>query len=167
MRKIIYILASLLLLGMIACKSDKSKDSNGLTQLMPLKDTEEVSELLSYIRNFQIVTIPESQNTIFQQIYKVILDKNGNIYPLEYQSDRLRVLNPDGSLKRTVAVKGQGPKEYLSARDLALTFDEKTIAYLDNQLILLYGTEDTTSYRSIQIKCNILLEYKTTKKAYA
>ena len=60
-------------------------------------------------------------NEIFGDIRAVEVDRDGNIYILDYQTSEVRVFYANGSYLRTLTRNGRGPSELVAANGMILT----------------------------------------------
>lgn len=69
--------------------------------------------------------------TQFANIQGVRVDRHGNVWVADGQSDEIRIFHADGSFSKTVGGRGQGPGEFMSVRLLG-TFRGDSVAVWDD-----------------------------------
>lgn len=164
MKKINYLSCLLLVLLFTMCKENKEKVSESSAKVFfPLKETILTNDLKPYIEKMEFIEIPETPETMFSNISKMIIDKYGNMYTITHSSisvqkgghieityDKLMALKSDGTLLRRISEKGRGHKEYLHIYDYCISEDGEELMILDNTKIMCYGIKDSTKFREIK-----------------
>lgn len=130
-------------------KSSESKYAQ-LGTLLPLDETELVSDIGPYVDEVRLVPITNRNEALMSYVSKAVLDESGNIFILDIEGNVV-ALKPDGTLLRKVANKGRGPKEYLNVEDIAVSSDGKYLMVLDGAKLRCYGLTDTTLYKEIDV----------------
>jgi len=83
----------------------------------------------------------DREDYIFYQIGPMAVDKNGNIYAAEGETQVIRKYDKAGKFVKKTGGKGQGPLEFMLIASLAIQ-DERLLVYdLDNKRLSLYDLD--------------------------
>ena len=70
-----------------------------------------------------------SEGYLFERVRNVDIDKNDNIYVLDYKALQIKIFDKNGELIRTFGREGQGPGEMQYANFIQITSKEEVMVY--------------------------------------
>ncbi len=83
---------------------------------------------------------------MFGLIEDVVIDYSGNIFILDSQYNQVRVFDYDGSFISTIGAPGQGPGEFLSARNVLISSLGNIVAVMSGPKIEMFERQGPTSF---------------------
>jgi len=98
----------------------------------------------------------DDENQFFRMPCDIKIGKNGLVYIVDSSNNRIQVFSRDGSYKKTIGRKGQGPSDTIQPRAVAIDSDSHCV-------IADYG-----NYRiqTIDSNGNYLSSFKTVEKSF-
>ena len=101
--KIFYLTAMALCLSG-GCKETNSRYDN-ISTFTPLTETKEIRDLSPYIEDMEMVKVADDDRLLMSDVSKMLLDRSGNMYILDYMGNLVKVDKPDGSYFYAVSVE--------------------------------------------------------------
>lgn len=140
--------ATISIAALVGCTTKLKEPQAEVKMLRPLEQTTLVQDLTPYIDrveilNLEIGTEPNPTSKI------IVNPQNNHLYYLD-QNSRIIELDQNGKLVRTVANRGRGPGEFLSAMSIALSDNAKELYILEDTQVKIADLT-TGAMRSIPI----------------
>jgi len=109
---------------------------------------EEAKDKVQFMEDFSIGVEEGEDHLMFNRYVSVAVDSRLNIYILDRQNQRLLKFDREGNFRWETGQKGQGPGEFQSPRDVALTPTEE-IAVRDGNSIHFFA-EDGSYLKTVK-----------------
>ena len=87
-----------------------------------------------------------SAHEMFGFIEDVVIDYGGHIFILDSQYNEVRVFDYDGSFISTIGAPGQGPGEFLAARNALISSQGNIVAVMSGPKVELFDRQGPTSF---------------------
>jgi hypothetical protein len=143
---IILFLPALLIL--VSCQQQKAEwkgtieEVDGVTVVKNPKEPMYGEDVFSFEEDLTLEKKEGSEEYLFERVRNIDVDKNDNIYVLDYMAVQIRIFEKNGELIGTFGSKGQGPGEMQNPLYMQITSKEEVMVYdPGTRRLLFFSTE--------------------------